>query len=265
VRRPAVIELLAKLGLDRFATRLAPYATVELALIPDPDGKSRLGGQPDLPPYLPWPVRSWPLAEVPTWPDWVQAQVADARDKLQVYDLDDSLLAPIPFLLQLDLADVDDPRLPGRGHLCFFAGVTSDILDNRDAKRVACAVIHVEAGGVPRKRPPTIDEPPPRVARFRVEPAICWDIPYEDQVALERDIGADAYRTMLADASALRHAVFPAPADECNGPMPPSGEVSLLRLHEDDDAGFVVGDASWLTFTLPAAGLSDARASVFIG
>jgi hypothetical protein len=46
--------------------------------------------------------------------------------------------------------------------------------------------------------------------------------------------------------------------------------VALLRLHEHDEIGFYVGDASWLTFAIPAPDLAArrfmaARASCFIG
>lgn len=52
--------------------------------------------------------------------------------------------------------------------------------------------------------------------------------------------------------------------------MPPPGEVALLRVHEQDDIRFFVGDASWITFSIPEDDLRErrfdgARASVFIG
>ena len=52
--------------------------------------------------------------------------------------------------------------------------------------------------------------------------------------------------------------------------MPPPGEVALLRLHEHDEIGSYVGDASWITFAIPEVDLrarrfEAARASCFIG
>jgi hypothetical protein len=52
--------------------------------------------------------------------------------------------------------------------------------------------------------------------------------------------------------------------------MPPFGDIALLRLHADPRAGFYVGDATWLTFSiseldLRARRFEAVRASVFIG
>ena len=270
---PEFMAALADLGLAEHAARVAPFATPTVALVADDAaprvGGSRIGGDPDVPEGFVWPCHRWPLAEVAGWPDWAQRDVAAARGQGQVYDDGDALVMPLPFVLQLDLASVAplEARLPARGLLLFFAAVTTDIEDARYAKRVAAAVVHVDGALAPRPHPPTSDAPPARAIALTPRRALAWDVPYEQLVELQRELPPAAYAALVAEAP---HALFPAPRDECVGAMPPPGEVALLRVDEDDRAGWCVGDASWVTFVLDADDLAAlrfdrARASVYIG
>ncbi len=270
---PELMAALAELGLAAHAARLAPFAIPTLALVADDAaprvGGSRIGGDPDVPEGFVWPCHRWPLAEVAGWPDWAQRDVAAARGQGQVYDDGDALVMPLPFVLQLDLASVAslDPRLPARGLLLFFAAVTTDIADARYAKRVAAAVVHVDGALARRPHPPTADAPPARAIALTVRRALAWDVPYEQLTELQRELPPAAYAALVAE---LPHVLFPAPRDECVGVMPPPGEIALLRIDEDDRAGWCVGDASWVTFVLDADDLAAhrfdrARASVYIG
>ena len=225
-------RLIADAGLERFRA----YATLELALVPDPDGTAFLGGT-----FAgERPVHRWPLAEVAAWPAYARGEVEAARAAGEVDNDGEHLVLPLPLLLQLDL-DGRDPRLPASGTLAFFAHVTTDLPDPLFAKRVAAAVVYQ-----PARRPA-----PEGSTALRLEPAIHWDIPFE-----------------LLDGLVLpapSHALFPAPAEELAGPMPPPGELALVRIHGDD-----IGDAAWITFSIPEAALRErrfeaARASVFIG
>src|SRR5262245_44206478 len=124
--------VLARLGLDAYADVLAPYAKLETGLVhagdPGPAaGTSRIGGAPDLPPDFTWPTRRWPIAEVPTWPDFIRELVTAALDRGQAHATGEELVTPTAFLLQLNLADLAEQRLPPRGLLSFFVSVTSDI------------------------------------------------------------------------------------------------------------------------------------------
>lgn len=218
----------------------------EILLVPADRGPARIGGEPDLPDSMAWPVHRWPLAEVATWPDYAQVDLAEAREKRTAWDDGEFLIMPIPFLAQIDLAALahGDARLPQHGVLLFFAATMTDTPDPLFAKRVASAVIFVEQPSSARKHPPTAD---PRPGAERYLSALRVDEPRRDA-----------------------HAFLPATNDELNGPMPPTGEVALLRLAEDPDAEMYIGDASWITFAIPEAALRErrfeaARASIFIG
>lgn len=276
---PDLVSVLSRLGLDRHVGLLAPYATVENALVPDEDaeltvGCSRIGGTPDLPANTAWPCRRWPLAEEVGWPDYARAAVDLSRGLGQVWAEGDELVMPLPFLLQLDLASIEsvDRQLPDRGVLSFFASVTSDIEDPLFAKRVAASVSYFDERAVliPRPHPPTHDDPPVTAVRLRAERSIHWNIPYEDLPRLEAALPKAAFAALATDARRAVHALFPAPSEECVGAMPPFGEIALLRVHDDSTSGFRVGDASWITFSiseldLRARRFEEARASVFIG
>lgn len=270
---PELMDELAALGLAEHADRVAPFARPIVVLTAEGAaprlGGSRIGGDPDVPEGFVWPCHRWPLAEVADWPDFALRDVAAARAQGQVYDEGDELVMPLPFLVQFDLASVapHDPRLPARGLLLFFAAVTTDIADARYAKRVAAAVVHVDGALAPRPHPPTSDAAPARAVALQPRRAIAWDVPYEELGPLQRDLPAAAYAALVAP---VPHVLFPAPADECVGTMPPPGEVALLRVDEDDRAGWTVGDASWVTFVIAADDLAAhrfdrARASVYIG
>jgi hypothetical protein len=214
-----------------------PYATLEIALVHGGAGRSRIGGLPELPAVYAWPTDQ-------------------------------------PFLLQLDLADVAalDDRLPKQGLLVVFAAPSAGIEDERYAMRVAATVSYfADVAELLRRAHERTSDPPPRQAiGLRAERAIHWAIPYEEQPRLEAELGSARYAALMADAAREHHALFAAPAEEYAGPMPPAGEVALLRIHEDAAAGFFVGDSAWITFCigeddLAARRFENVRASVFIG
>jgi hypothetical protein len=279
---PEILAALEELGLAHEASFLAPHATVEIALLPDPAapprvGMSRLGGMPDVPPDFAWPCRRWPLDEVAAWPDFAQADLTRARSRGQVRDEDGYLVMPLPFLGQIDLEAVRavdrEARLPARGLLLFFASVTTDVEDPRFAKRVASAVVHVAEPREalrPREVPPMPDPPLTGTLALRFERRLALNLPWEDGEALRERTPAKDHAALAEATSIPRDALFAVPMEECQGPMPPEGEVALLRLIEHDEIGFLVGDASWVTFAIPEADLranrfEAARASVFIG
>jgi hypothetical protein len=279
---PELLAMLAQASLDHEAAFLAPRATVEIALVRAGNaaprvGMSRLGGMPDAPPGLDWPCQRWPLAEVEVWPDFAREQVAAARARDQVRDEDGHLVMPLSFLAQIDLAEVRacDPeeRLPERGLLLFFASMTTDIEERLFAKRVASAVRFVGAPAAelrPLPPPPMPDPAPTGVVALRAERRLHCELTWEEGEALRRKLPAAACEGLLRVTSGPADALFPAPMDECNGPMPPPGEIALLRVVEHDEIGIYIGDASWVTFAIPEGDLrarrfEGARAGVFIG
>ena len=271
-------EMLDEHGLADHAEALAPFAHLEVALVPD-DGATvtRLGGAPDVPAGFAWPCHRWPQAEVAGWPDYALADLARARAAGQVADDGDDVVMPLSYLATIDLAAVrpchPDARLPATGRLLLFASVATDIADARFAKRVAAAVIHVDvdpATLTPMAQPPTCDPFPPTAIGLRPAPRLDLSLSFEDEQALLARLTDDRQRAGVRAALTRSHALLPAAADELAGPMPPPGWVALARLVDDPTAGFTVGDASWLTFAIPAPDLAAGRwaaacASVFIG
>lgn len=279
---PEILAALDRLGLTNEAAFLAPHATMEIALVAHPEaalrvGMSRLGGMPDVPPDFTWPCHRWPLADVATWPDFAQDEIVKARGLGQVRDEDGCLVMPLSFVAQIDLEAVRacdlEQRLPARGVLLFFASVTTDIEDPLFAKRVASAVVHVDAPREllrPMETPPMPDPPLTGLLALRAERQLAVDLSWEDAEALRARTPDAVYEAFAKLTSTPRDALFAAPMDECQGRMPPAGEVALLRVLEHDEIGFFVGDASWVTFAVPEAALraghfEAARASVFIG
>lgn len=269
-------------GLEAEAARFAAIAHFEIAVVRSdtpadqvhPLGASRLGGTPDFArSRANWPCHRWSLDEVRDWPDHARDAIVEARTLGQVFEEAGDVVMPLPFLLQIDLASLHevDRRLPDRGLLLFFAAVATDVPDPLFSKRVASAVVHVDSDDLETARPrPTADSRFERAVSVRLERRLRLDLPWEDRVALTARCTTDAQLRFVEEACSRGDALFPIPANECGGPMPPPGEIALLRLHEHDDLGFFVGDASWLTFSLPetalrSAELSAARASVFIG
>jgi hypothetical protein len=217
-----------------------------IALVADPKGPSSVGGSPRLPRDFEWPTHSWPLTEVKGWPDFARAEVDKAITKKEARKEGGRLVMPIAYACTIDLADVKDDRLPKRGSLVFFASQTTNIEDERYGKRVACAVrfIPPNTNIVPTTPPPSPDPSPKGEVHLR------------------------ARRVKKFDEET--HVVFPPTMNEAMGPMPPKGETAILRLCEERDIAFYIGDASWITFTVPTRDLAkakfdDARASVFIG
>jgi hypothetical protein len=279
---PELLAALARFDIAHEAALLAPHAHFEIALVPAEGaptraGMSRIGGAPDVPAGFTWPCQRWPLAEVVGWPDFVQKAVAEARAQGQVRDEDGHLVMPLTFLAQIDLADVCacdlDRRLPESGILLFFASTTTDIEDPLFAKRVASAVRYIDAKPEdlrPLPQPETLDPGPTGVVALRAERRLCCELTWEELTALNARLSAGVFERIKKPILDRGDALLAAPFEECNGPMPPAGEVALLRLDEHDEVGLYIGDASWVTFAIPEADLrvrrfEAARASVFIG
>lgn len=279
---PDLAKELARLGLSDYATELCPFGHPEIGLIPNAEasltpGCSKLGGTPDLPPDFEWPTHRWPLQDVETWPEYAQKELREARTKGQVFDEGGDLVMPIGYLCQIDLEAVHrcdvDQKLPSTGLLVFFASQTTNIEDPLFAKRVASAVRLVNADRaclIATPPPPTPDFTMTGTCSLNAERRVAWDIPYKMWDEWSASLPRRRIKALRCDAEAEVHALLAAPQQECAGMMPPSGEVALLRLFQQDDLEFYIGDASWITFAIPEADLQArsfeaARASVFIG
>lgn len=274
-------DLLRAQGLETERDFLLPFAHVEVALLPDDSaaprvGGTRIGGGADAPADFDWPCCRWPLKEVADWPDHAQAMVADARAKSQVRDEDGHLVMPLSFLMQVDLGEASafdrDHALPQRGLLLFFASIATDVEDPLFAKRVASEVRWIDC---PRSalrthaQPPTPDPFPTSALCLGLERRLHLELDWDDCQALFQRV-TPPQRAFLERATSRTDALLVATLEECNGPMPPAGEVAILRLMDHAELGVYVGDASWLTFAIPRGDLEarrfeSARASVFIG
>lgn len=273
-------ELLAALtphGLAHEAPALAPFANFEIALAMSATAsKTRIGGDPEVPPGFEWPCHRWPSSEVASWPDYAREEVASALAKGQVREEGDQLVLPLTFLMQVDLAEVQaccpTAALPATGRLLFFASVSTDVPETVVAKRVASAVRFVDGAGLAPVNPPLTPDSLLR-AVYWLRPARRLHIglpSFEDEAELLARLTTDAQRAFVRERCTLGHALLAARTDECAGPMPPPGEVALARVMEQVEVGLYVGDASWVTFVIPEADLAAgrweaARASVFIG
>jgi hypothetical protein len=216
-------------------------------------------------------MHRWPRADVETWPDYARADLQRALAQGTVREDTTGFAMALPFLCQVDLAEARAEGLPDHGVLHFFAAVTTDVADPLFAKRVASAVVYVDT---PPERgiaqPPTPDPFPSSAVALRPERRVHFELPWEE---VERIHGrlAEAARSRFDALCAPVDALLPGPpTEESAGPMPPTGEVALLRLVSHDELGLVIGDSSWLTFAIPAADLAGlrfeaARASVFVG
>ncbi|CAN5490287.1 hypothetical protein BH09MYX1_BH09MYX1_22080 [soil metagenome] len=277
---PELVAFLARVGLEHEADALASCATFEIALSAAeeraPLGATRLGGTPDFPRgKAEWPMHSWPLTEVHAWPDFAQEELTEARDLGAVFDEGDRLMMPIPFLGQVNLAELnayDSAKvLPATGLLLFFAATMTDIADPLFGKRVASAVIHVDSTDLESAPDRVVTDPHPQSVLFlQPERRLVLDLPWERLTELKARFPTDEQRRFVVDASKLGDAVLPAPAREAVGRMPPQGETAIFRVLEHDELEFFVGDASWVTFSIPDDALAErrfaaARASVFVG
>lgn len=260
---------LAPHGLAHEAAALRPYAHFEVALVwTSTATTTHIGGDPELPPGFEWPRQRWPREEVAAWPDEFRAEVEVAREA------DGSLALPLTFLLQVDLAAVQacapTTALPATGRLLFFALPDFSLPDPVLAERVPSAVRFVEGPALATVAPPPTEWQLWAMDRLRPTRRLRLALSAEEEAALLARLATDAQRAFVLEAAWQDHALLVAPAEENARPMPPPGEVALARVVEQHGVGFHVGDASWLTFVIPAADLAArrweaARASVFVG
>lgn len=276
-------SLLDEVGLANEHAMLAPFAEFEIALVPNQGheptlGETRIGGGADAPEGFEWPCQRWPLTVVARWPEYSVRMVNDARAKGQARDEDGHLVMPLSFLMQVDLATVRahdaERRLPERGLLLFFASSGTDIEDSLFGKRVASAVRFVDA---PREalrnhaQPPTPDPFPTSAIALRPERRLSLSLSYEDLQEIHGRVTTPAQKKFLMDATTEGlDALLATATEEINGLMPPAGEVALARIVDHADVELFIGDASWLTFSMPIDDLAalrfeSARASVYIG
>lgn len=194
-------------------------------------GASRIGGDPDLPRGAAWPHHAFWAEDVAKWPDYAQAEVERAKAEGWLYPRGtDHLVTPLPFLAQLDLAELSDARLPLTGTLLFFAQVSTDVAQPlASQKPVASAVL------------------------FSDGPLVRTAVP--DSVRAQK-------LEMNAPAHALSMQSFagddpPRPAHIALPPPISDGCVALLQI--DSDFGAHFGDDAWITFSIPENALAERR------
>lgn len=269
-----VHRLLAAAGLG--GRGLEEKASVEIGLDEAPsissERTSRLGGLPPLPEAIPWPSHQWPVASIAGWPTWAQDELAAARTAGQVFEQDGKVWAPIPFLAQIDLAELTpfelEHRLPHEGFLLFFAAQTIDAGDRPALPFAKATCVLLVDGTAPLREPPPLSEPGPSgVVKWAPSPRLRLDLSFEEQQALLATVDERGRAAVEAAVRNESDALFP--VDDGSLHEPPAGSVALLRI-ADRHPLISIGDASWLTFRLDRAALErrafdDARAIVFAG
>jgi hypothetical protein len=277
---PELVRALSAVGLESEVETLTPYASIEIGLVPETRegpllGTTRIGGMPDVPSgAFEWPVHRWPLAEVAAWPEYALDELRAARENGLVHDEGGDLVMPIPFLAQIDLASVAPldaaGTLPKTGLLLLFAATTTDTPDPRYAKCVASKVLHVTDVIAPAAARRFTDPAPTGVLRLRPERRPQLDLPWEVRQPLDARLRTPAQKRFVEEATQPRDALLVRAMDEAHQRMPPPDEIAIARLIEHPELSFYVGDAAWITFSIPADALAArdfaaARASVFIG
>jgi hypothetical protein len=272
-------EALAAFELAHERAFLEPFLGFQITLVSDPEARSsrsRIGGGAELGPGVEWPLQRWLLSEVQTWPEYARNEVKTALERGTASERGNELVMPLSFLFQIELAEVppsdETALLPRSGLLSFFASIATDLPDPRYAKRVAGAVLYESNVSrlVHTPQPPTGDPYPSRALGLRFERQLCADLPWEEKQALAMRNESRIVKRFENEVCALRDSLLPRPSEECAGPMPPLGEIALARLLEHDELELFIGDASWVTFSIPEADLrahrfENACAAVYVG
>jgi uncharacterized protein YwqG len=257
---------------------------------PAPCGASKLGGLPDLPPDIEWPVRpafAPSLHEPKTW-RWTKTDVADWIGTAQ----------PLSFLAQVNLSDVaaragTETDLPRRGMLWFFYDLVYEGwgYDPADAPGFRVLYAPDPKNLAPRQPPQTT----PALHRFHevaLLPVRGFDLPQIDGLELERQgldgNTADAYRDAIWEAVPMHAHKMGGWARPVQNPMEeecamvteglylgdakawhsddgkrilaqPNDWTLLLQIDDDDDAGMQWVDTGGLYFWIRAADLRVGR------
>ena len=258
---------------------------------PAPIGASRLGGLPDLPPDIEWPVRP-AFSPSPHEPEnwrWTKTDVADWIGTPQ----------PLSFLAQMNLSEVaaragTETNLPRKGMLWFFYDLVYEGwgYDPADAPGFRVLYVPDPTNLAPRQPPQTA----PAIKLFSevvLLPARGFDLPVADSLELER-LGLDETAiTAYGDAFWNRvavpdhkmggwaHPIQNAMEEECafvtaglycgdakarhsdEGKRilaQPNDWTLLLQIDDDEDSGMQWGDMARLYFWISAA---DLRAGTF--
>lgn len=165
----------------------AARPAIRLLTTPEPDeshirvGATKIGGRPDLPPDLDWPVRP-PYADAPQraaryrepveWAWLDEAGRADVRAANERRTQAVSRAMPLGFVAQLDFAELaaagaTDLDLPSSGHLWLFYDLAETPWGYDPAEREGFAVRFEETGAVDLAR----RDPPPELALLTADAA----------------------------------------------------------------------------------------------
>jgi uncharacterized protein YwqG len=219
-------------------------------------GGSRIGGLPDLPPTIDWPI----LSSAPE----VQPVHQDRVD------------SPLQFLMQLDLAEMAPfdvmNVLPKRGLLSFFF-----YPDHDTCRDVGCVLFVQDPASVSRREPPS-NPPHARYRELALEPRLEWTVPTPDDLGLEVELDLehadwwDDIRERLVEAQGLQsywttlapvHRLLGYPellqADSLG-----DGYRLLLQVssdspsleHDHPKTGMMWGDVGRVYYCLPTAALT---------
>ncbi len=279
------------IGLGDHATALARLCRPSVLFdtrpgTPVPCGASRLGGLPDLPRDIDWPVRAAfePSRHAPPDWRWTMPDVAAWIGTPQ----------PLSFLAQVNLSDVaaqtgTETDLPPKGMLWFFFDLVYDGwgYDPTDAPGFRVLYAPDPASLAPRALPETI----PALHGFTevaLLPVRGFDLPEIDGFELERrgfdSATVEAYRDAILEAVAWpahkmggwARPIQDAIEDECalvtaglyhGDPKAqqsdegkrilaqPNDWTLLLQIDDDEDAGMQWGDLARLYFWIRAADL----------
>ncbi len=199
-------------------------------------GQSRIGGRPDLP-RLAWPRHRVAKSETTSWPEWSLAELRDTLANGQVIEDGDHYALALPFVAQLDLAELAafDTPLPRTGHLWLFADQQTTLGTIENYPFQACACLYRDRAELVAVEPPPTPETLPALA-------------------LTFALGD-------GEQAEPRHAVMPDTFAGVIGDIPPPGYQGVLRVDSDYtlDETLNWGDAAWITFAIPPADLAAGR------
>ncbi len=265
----AIRERLERAGLGQLAPRVLAEVRTEVRITSARTasfalGQSRIGGAPDLPPGTAWPRHRWSRTETEIWPAWARRDL-DVAIGAGVVAVEGEVLAlALAFVAQLDLAELAPLQsvLPRRGHLWLFADQQTTLGEIGGYPHCACACLYAaeaSAAELVRAVPPPVPE---RLAAHALAFAAARSLPEAGELDLGDDDGR-RYTAAVADLAQPepRHACLSRSEYGSIAPVPPADYTAILRVDSDgsDDVAINWGDAAWITFAIPDAGLAAQR------